>query len=222
MGSLSSVSQPQPMCSSPHHSSRVLRAALLCGLLLPAVAGAQSSGTPPSGVSRRSILQTASTNPFAAPFGFVSAEYERVVGSRGLAVGVGGITSFGGDPQALNDGGSESFRSLQVKLKYYPRQDGLRGLAVGITAGIAHERELAFASYMYGPRGELLSSEVATRSRTAPTLGTTVDYNLFIGRQRRFLVGLGVGARRSLGANGESGPLDGVLIDPRLQLGFGF
>ena len=208
--------------SSSHLLARALGGAALCSVFTTAIAGAQASGAAPSRAPRRTILQSASTNPFAAPFGFASAEYERVVGSRGLAVGVGGLTSFGSDPQALNDGGSESFRSLQVKLKYYPRQDGLRGLAVGITAGIAHEREIAVASYMYGPRGELLHSEVVTHSRTAPTLGTTVDYNLFVGKQRRFLVGFGVGARRSLGVNGESGPLDGVIIDPRLQFGFGF
>ena len=208
--------------SSSRLLSRALGAAALCSVLPTAVAGAQTAGAAPSRVPRHAILQTASTNPFAAPFGFASAEYERTVGTRGLAIGVGGLTSFGSDPQALNDGGSESFRSLQVKLKYYPRQDGLRGLAVGITAGVAHERELAFASYMYGPRGELLHAEKVTRARTAPTVGTTVDYNLFIGKQRRFLVGLGVGARRSLGSGGDSGPLDGAILDPRLQLGFGF
>jgi hypothetical protein len=202
--------------------ARALRAAALCGLLTPALAAAQAAAAEPSSASRRGILQTASTNPFAAPFGFVSAEYERALGTRGLAIGVGGLTTFSSDPQVLNDGGSQSFRSLQVKLKYYPRQDGLRGFALGITAGVAHERELAFATYMYGPRGELLYSEEVTRARTAPTLGTTLDYNLFIGKQRRFLVGLGVGARRSLGSRGDSGPLDGAILDPRLQFGFGF
>ena len=202
--------------------SRARHAAVLCTLLTPAIAGAQSSAAAPSSERRPSILQTASTNPFAAPFGFVSGEYERALGTRGLAVGVGGLASFGSDPQALNDGGSESFRSLQVKLKYYPRQDGLRGLAVGVTAGVAHERELAFASYMYGARGELLYSNEVTRARTAPTLGTTVDYNLFIGKQRRFLIGLGVGARRTLGSSGGRGPLHGTILDPRFQFGFGF
>ncbi len=207
--------------SSSRLLSRARHAAALCTLVTPAIAGAQSSGAP-SKVAPRSILQTASTNPFAAPFGFISGEYERAFGTRGLAIGVGGLASFGSDPQALNDGGSETFRSVQVKLKYYPRQDGLRGFAVGVTAGVAHERELAFASYMYGPRGELLYSNEVTRARTAPTLGTTIDYNLFIGKQRRFLVGLGVGARRAIGASGGSGPLDGTIIDPRFQFGFGF
>jgi hypothetical protein len=75
---------------------------------------------------------------------------------------------------------------------------------------------------MYGPRGELLYRNEVTRARTAPTLGTTVDYNLFIGKQRRFLVGFGVGARRALGSSVGTGPLDGTIIDPRFQLGFGF
>lgn len=172
--------------------------------------------------ARPRVTQTAATNPLALPFGVASAEYERAVGGRGLAVGVGALTSFTRDAELPNDGGSAAFQSLQLKLKYYPREDGLRGFAVGLTAGVAHERELSTGIYAY-ENGALVSRQETFRARTAPTLGATLDYNWFLGRNRRFLLGIGVGARRALGVSTrDQGPLTDPLIDPRLQLGIGF
>jgi hypothetical protein len=192
------------------------RAAAVLAVLASA-AGAQAPTASP-----RPLTQTASTNPLATPFGFFSAEYERALGRRGFAVGVGAITSFGTEPQALNDGGSDVFRSAQLKLKYYPRQQGLRGFAIGLTAGVAHERELRSSFTQYDAVGRVTFQERVTSARTAPTIGTTVDYNFFLGRSQRFLVGLGIGARRPLGVSAHSGPLDAAIVDPRLQIGFGF
>jgi hypothetical protein len=192
-------------------------AALLVGLA--STAGAQAAPAPRP--APRPVTQTASTNPLATPFGFLSAEYERALGRHGFAVGVGALSSFGEDPQAPNDGGSDVFRSAQLKLKFYPRQEGLRGFAIGITAGVAHERQLAHGFTQYDAFGNVTFQERVTSARTAPTIGTTVDYNFFLGRSQRFLVGLGLGARRAFGV-GESGPLAGPLIDPRVQFGFGF
>jgi hypothetical protein len=204
------------------HARPTLPLAALAALaLLSPDAHAQTP--PPAGrPAPTAIGQTISTNPLAAPFGFVSGEYERAFGSRGLSVGVGGLTSVGGAPQALNDGGSDVFRSLQLKLKYYPRQEGLRGFAVGATLGVAHERALWYGSSMIDASGREIWSERVTRARTAPTVGTTIDYNAFVGRSRRFLLGVGVGARRTIGGPADGGPLSGTLIDPRLQIGFGF
>jgi hypothetical protein len=210
--------------------SRSLRSSLtalaLAGQALVGLSARAQMASPAAGAAPRppirAIGQTVSTDPLAAPFGFVSGEYERAIGRRGLAVGVGGLTSVGRSPEAPNDGGSDVFRSLQLKLKYYPRQDGLGGLAVGVTLGVAHERELWYGSSMIDASGREVWLQRVTRSRTAPTLGTTVDYNLFLGRSRRFLVGLGIGARRPLGVRAHSGPLDDPLIDPRVQFGVGF
>lgn len=198
----------------------LLCAALPCAALLAAApARAQAPTAPPA---RRAIVQTASTNPLALPFGVVSCEYERGVGSGGFSLGLGGLASVTREPFLANDGGSAAFRSLQLKLKYYPREDGLRGFAVGLTAGVAYERELQSRLSSVDASGRETILDETYRARTAPTLGATLDYNLLLGRERRFLLGFGVGTRRALGVRAHTGPLDGPLVDPRLQVGFGF
>jgi hypothetical protein len=64
-------------------------------------------------------------------------------------------------------------------------------------------------------------------------VGTVLDYNFLLGARQRFLVGLGLGARRVLGSrpaatntsmfdSGYRPGLDQTLFDGRLQIGFGF
>lgn len=219
-----------PSAIAPRRAPRGVRLPVVLSLplalagALPGVVAAQEVPAAASGGARPrpAVGRTFSTNPLALPFGVVSGELEQAIGRRGLAIGLGGLTTFGREPQVLNDGGSDVFRSLQLKLKYYPREEGLRGFAVGVTAGVAHERELWWGSAQYDGNGRLLWEQRVTRARTAPTVGATLDYNVFLGKQRRFLVGLGVGARRALGVPRGGGPLEDPLIDPRLQIGFGF
>lgn len=187
-------------------------------LLLPATAAAQRPAHP-------AVTQTLAANVLALPFGVASAEYERALGG-GFAAGVGGLASFAtGDGSAFDDG--EAYRSLEAKLKYYPREDGLRGFAVGLTAGVASERRTYHSGdfYTLGPDGNLLPSgsdvPPIRRVRTAPTLGVTFDYDWLIGRRHRVLLGLGVGAKRAIGV-GAGEPLDRVLSDGRFQIGIGF
>lgn len=189
--------------------------ALALTLLAAPIAAAQRPARPYVG-------QTLAINPLALPFGFVSGEYERAVGPGGFALGVGGLTNFGAGAGDVLDRG-EAYRTLEGKLKYYPREDGLRGFAVGVTAGVAHARERYYSSYtIVDANGTTFSTETSYRARTAPTLGATLDYNFFIGRRRRFLIGLGAGAKRTLGSRADGDPLGTVLADGRLQIGFGF
>lgn len=210
---------PTPVRSAFPLAAAVRRAAALVAVTtLPALA----QSAPPSRETPPLVRRTLATNPLALPFGVVSGEYEQSVGTRGFAIGVGGLTTFTDDPEVLNDGGSDAFRSLQLKLKYYPAERGLRGFAIGLTAGVAHERSVASGWYVLDPRtGEVIESEEVTRSRTAPTLGATLDYNWLIGRRKRFLVGIGAGARRPFG-DARGGPLGDPLFDGRLQIGVGF
>lgn len=193
-------------------------AAFAAALLLPAAAPAQRAARP-------YVAQTISTNPLVLPFGVASAEYEHVIGRGGFAAGVGGLAIFAtGNGSPLDNG--EQYQSLEAKLKYYPREDGLRGFSVGLTAGVAHARTISFRSSSYDENGNLTSSFTSYDRRTAPTLGAVLDYNFLIGRRRNFLIGLGVGAKRTLGAT--HGPARGgdalgrTLPDGRLQVGFGF
>lgn len=196
------------------------RPAYLTGFLvavlpvLPARAVAQAPARP-------FTAQTLAIDPLALPFGFASAEYERAIGRNGFAVGVGGLASFT-DDGPLDRG--ESYRTLQIKLKYYPREQGLRGFAVGVTAGVAHARSMTASIGNFDENGSPVGFRTFYAARTAPTVGATLDYNFLIGRQRRFLVGLGLGAKRTLGGQrtADYDPLGHVLVDPRLQVGFGF
>lgn len=63
---------------------------------------------------------------------------------------------------------------------------------MGVTAGVAHERSLLWGSDAFDANGTVTTREEVFASRTVPTLGTTLDYNFLLGRQRRFLLGVGV------------------------------
>lgn len=203
----------------------------------PAQVPAQGPSSPPRGLlpedvaGRPTVRSTASVNLLGIPFGWLAAEGERAVGTHGVAVGAGVFSTLG---FGIDDG-DYRFTSAQAKLKYYPSENGLRGFSVGVTAGVASARDVVYDGVYDGgavlaPATTPSSStsyqvtkvELRTHARTAPTLGVVLDYNFLVGRRRRFLVGLGVGARRALVSERTRGPLDRALPDGRLQVGFGF
>lgn len=205
----------------------------LCCAAAPLRAQQTSTAARPA-APRPTVTQTASINLLGFPLGFASGEYERAVGRNGFAVGVGGLATFDG----RNDGlpyadNSDRFASAQAKLKYYLGANGLRGFAVGVTAGIASARGY---QYVWQVTDSAYGYTVGTSRRatvTRPTLGAALDYNFLIGRQRRFLIGTGIGARRVLGGGRRDTyvgggftdsykVLDRALLDGRLQIGFGF
>lgn len=197
------------------------------------------------------VQQTASINLLGLPFGLIAGEYERAVGTSGFAFGVGGSAAADRDAPVTwftDDYGSDRYYSLQGKFKYYPSARGLRGFAVGVTAGLASARgtgwRIAGVDSVLAPNGMRYPNYRYASFRattTRPTVGTVLDYNFLLGRRQRFLVGLGVGARRTLGEARDdrhytTGPLydaavlgseyrprmDRTLFDGRLQVGFGF
>lgn len=210
-----------------------LAAVLLAGLALSAAAGAPELGAQ---VSRPAARQTASINLIGVPFGFISGEYERAIGANGFALGLGGVATFDTEDGAdlLDFGDGDQFRSLQLKAKYYPSANGLRGFAVGLTGGFASARGYEYTYTQIGNPTTGISSTTRRITETKPTLGAVLDYNFLIGRQRRFLIGLGVGARRVLGGRRRynsivdgtseirSSALGRTLADGRLQIGVGF
>lgn len=185
--------------------------------------------------ARPAVTQTASINLLGLPLGFASGEYERAVGRNGFALGVGGLATFDDRSDGLpyNDD-RDRFASAQLKLKYYPAARGLRGFAVGVTGGVVSARGYEFVQTGTDPRYGYPIGSTRRTPVTKPTLGAVLDYNFFIGRQRRFLVGLGIGARRVLGSEHRTGNVNGypttshsafadpALPDGRLQIGFGF
>lgn len=213
-------------------------AAVVCGIAILAStqpASAQGVGSAPR--------QTLGTNLLAIPFGVVSLDYEHVVGGAGFTVGVGGLHSFTYDDE--QDGpfwwnGRLSW--AQAKVKYYPSEQSLRGLALGLTAGAVRETEFQYEYVPYDPsRPPPPSTQPPRRlkrTESAATLGVVVDYNFLLGRGERFLIGIGVGAKRVLKDVDEGydccviydprqvprypSPLQQVYPDGRFTVGFAF
>ena len=228
----------------PLASRAVVRRATAALTAAAAVAAAAFPAAAQFAVPRRTepARQTASVNLIGIPFGFVSGEYERAIGREGLAFGLGGLVSF--DNTDLGDAivdysDDDRFASLQAKLKYYPAARGLRGFAVGVTAGVASVRGTTrqFTGTVPvqipgGGTGFQSQYQESRVSDTRPTVGTVVDYNFLLGARQRFLVGIGLGARRVLGSRpdyagsepylGYRPGLDQTLFDGRFQIGFAF
>jgi hypothetical protein len=156
--------------------------------------------------------QALGTNFIAIPFGVFSVDYEHAVGNAGLSVGFGALT-WADDGERLSWG--------QAKVKYYPAENSLRGFALGITAGMMSARMRDV--YCTDPFGGGCVDE--TRTESSPTLGVVVDHNWLLGKRKRFLFGIGVGARRVLkdvDERNDDSPLQQVYPDGRFTLGFAF
>ena len=186
-------------------------AALGAGLALAPVGGASTLGAqtynPPLYQPLPFPPNRASINLLGIPFGIVSGEYERFATeeiSFGVAAGI--------------DQNSES--TIEAKARYYPGARGARGLAVGLTAGMARVRpEIDIC-------GGLCEDEDGPLA-TGFTFGAVLDYSWLIGRRERFYVGTGIGAKRVFGLGEDVGTVTSddyptVLPSFRLQTGFVF
>jgi hypothetical protein len=116
-----------------------------------------------------------SIQPLNAMFTAYSAEYERKIGAA-ATIGVGG-TYFN-----IGDGVDEvSFKSGDVKLRYYPNGSALMGFSFGGTAGFTSVTGTDFNG--------------AEESVSGPTIGILLEYQWLLGVQKNFSVALGAGAK---------------------------
>jgi hypothetical protein len=179
-------------------SLSVATALLVSATASPAGAQAQR---PPLTIEQP-FYQTIAFNPIGLPFGLFSADYERAL-SPGVTLGIGGsYVDF------INSSRSDGW--FDVKALYYPGEEALKGFAVGLTAG--YHRSADTESVF----GEDLHSD------GAPTLGVVVDYNWLLGKRRRFLVGLGLGAKRVLKNVSDDSALSEVIPGGRFSIGLAF
>jgi hypothetical protein len=173
--------------------------ALVASVVAPAAAQSTDAA------AKRNLL---SINPLGIPFELLTAEYERATSSR-VTVGVAG-NYFGG---WYND--DYSLSSADIKLRFYPNEEALRGFSIGVAAGVlrrSDERTVSCSS---------TSCETDTVSESWPALAVLADYNFFLGRRKDFLVGLGFGAKRTIGNSSDF--FDVVVIPSvRFQTGFRF
>jgi len=147
------------------------------GMMPFAAARAQqiTAAAPPQPVFVVMPRNVLSIQPINAVFTDYSAEYERA--TRGaVTFGIGG-TFFN-----VGDGVDEiTYKSADVKLRYYPNGTALMGFSFGGTAGYSSVSGQDF--------------DGTDQSASGPSLGILLEYQWLMGVQRNFSVALGVGAK---------------------------
>lgn len=145
-----------------------------------------------------------SLQPLNAVLTVYSAEYERQTGSA-VSVGVGGTYwSFGDDSDDL------TYKSADLKLRYYPNGTALRGFSFGGTVG--------FTSI------SATNSGGGDESASGPTFGVLFEYQWLLGAQRNFSMTLGAGAK-ALSVKEEnitSGDFTARYPTARISVGYAF
>jgi hypothetical protein len=172
------------------------RAAAAGGAVLASLALANPSAAQAAAPVQRNIF---SINPLGIPFEYVSAEFERMLT---------GLTSIGLTGSYLG-WGDAAYSTLEGKLRFYPNEEGPKGFAVGLAAGVTRIAE----SYSNAP----------DRAESRPTVAVIVDYNWILGKAKRVVVGAGLGAKRVIGADGDD--FSDVLVaypTARFQIGIRF
>ena len=192
---------------------QLLRSALAsAAVTLVAPLAAQPSAPLPGDIGP--WRQAIAVNALAIPFGLFSGEYEVALPSPGFSVGIGGSWLTTGDDR-------NSW--LEAKAHYYPGERPFRGFAVGLTAGVHSARNRGDFVSCDNPFNPCDDDSRPFRTATAPTLGVIVNYDWLIGRQERFRIGLGLGAKRTLRDVGpDNGVLEQVYPDGRFVLGVAF
>jgi hypothetical protein len=161
------------------------------------VASAQVVETGRSGIPRQNLV---SANPIGLLFEWYNGEYERAISpTASFAVAA---SSFGD----LDDFDNERYSVLDAIGRYYPSARALRGFSIGVSAGLVNFS----TDYDYEGCPECDDDE-----GTFGTLGIRGDYVWILGRDQRFAVATGLGAKRILGG----GDLDGLPIG-RLSIGW--
>ena len=143
-------------------------------LAVSSPAFAQDSGTR-TPVEHKQII---TANPIGIVFGWFNAEYERKVNET-TTWGVSG-SNFQGFDSDFN------YSNVSAIARYYPQGAALTGFFIGGKLGVHHVSE------EYGPEDD---------SATALGVGVDVGYNWLIGKDRKFVISIGMGATRLFGEN---------------------
>jgi hypothetical protein len=168
---------------------------LAVAVLTPFAAASTQVATP------RNVI---SIQPLNAVFTAYSAEYERQIGGA-ATFGVGG-TYFN-----IGDGIDEvTFKSGDLKLRYYPNGTALMGFSFGGTAGYTSVTGTDFNG--------------AQATVSGPSLGVLLEYQWLLGVQRNFSVTLGVGAKAVFVKDNQITSSDFTTRYPtaRVSIGYAF
>jgi hypothetical protein len=103
---------------------------------------------------------------------------------------------------------------------YFPNEAPFRGFAIGLTAGMVAEQGDRDNELGCAPFGGACTRRPG---EAAATLGVRMDYDWLVGARKRMLVGVGLGAKRTLkDVDSRATVLDQVYGDGRLVVGFTF
>ncbi len=138
--------------------------------------------------------QVISANPFLLLWGWVNVEYERKISPTTTAGATGSMLSL--------DDGDEKYKSLNGFVRYYPQGAALTGFYLGGRLGVHQVTDDGDDDHAFG-------------------LGVDLGYSWLLGVDRRFYVGIGIGATRLFGGDIDHGSV--VLPTVRLvNVGFSF
>ena len=180
---------------------RTLMALALCAASA-SLAQAQDAGPQQEPQARRegpARTQVLSIQPIHVMLEWYSGEYERALNAT-TTLGVGG-SYFGM--------GDFDYGSADVKLRYYPSGDALRGLSFGFTVGPTIFSELD---------PDNLDEE---SDFTALGIGFELAKSQLLGQDRRFYYGYGAGIKRLIPL-GEDGGADLSVPTLRFAIGYAF
>lgn len=169
---------------------RLFACAAFATAVVSYAAGAQSVDATRSGIARVNLV---SSNPIGLLFGWYNGEFEHAV-SPTVSLAVAG-TSFD-----LDDA---RYTSVDGIIRYYPSARAIRGFSVGLSVGYVGVNE--------DPCGEFCEED----DYSSATLGVRGDYVWILGRDQRFSVAAGIGAKRILRDSDPNG-----LPIGRLSLGY--
>lgn len=174
----------------------VLAAVALC--VSPTDADAQTS--------RR---QSVALNPLALVFKIFTGEYERALGN---AKSFGVSASHWGSDDNDGFGNDVAYLSVDAKFRLYFGEDALRGFSVGATAG-----------YTQLSGTVTRNDGTITERPNAFSAGAILDYNWVMGTGDKYLVGVGIGAKRLFGLDDyDNGGITVAYPTARLSIGFLF
>ncbi|HEX8209661.1 MAG TPA: hypothetical protein VF584_05700 [Longimicrobium sp.] len=183
---------------------RFIAAVAAAALVSAAPARAQTDTVP-------AYQQVISANPLGLLFGYFNGEYERAISSTSTA-GVAGAY-FSADNDAL--------ATIEAKFRYYPQARPLSGFSIGASLGYGQVTdEEDFDEFIVDSQAQ--QDDGPTSS--AFIVGVELNYNWLVGRDRRFFIGTGIGARRLLGGDVDN-ESDLPVVIPSIRLvniGFAF
>ena len=174
---------------------KLLRLAILAAVATAAVATSASAQVVNGSRAEMPRTNLVSANPIGLLFEWYNGEFERAFSSTASVAVSGSRFDFFVD---------DAYTAIDGIVRYYPSGRALRGFSLGGSAGLINV--------------DTNCSGCTDDNESVFTVGVRGDYVWILGRDQRFAVAAGVGAKRLFGNSvGEAG-----LPIGRLSIGYAF